>query len=412
MAGLHRQVGALITAIVALSQSVAADDWPQFRGPGAAGVAEIALPADWSVETGENVAWEVDTPARGVSCPIVVGGKVILTCSGGLDRTRLHVVAYDSQTGRQLWHRQAWAAGRTNCHPSSAVAANTPASDGQRVFALYSSNDLICLDMDGNIQWIRTLTQDHPGVGNDVGMASSPVVSGEVVIVKCECQQGSFAAGYDVATGEKRWQVERPGLANWSSPVGVQYAGAKRGVVLQSGEDLTLLDSASGEVVWTEPIHCAGISSAVSSGRRLFVPADQLIALDVRGEKPEVVWRSSKLNPGSPSPVVAGDSVYTISGAGILLRGDVTTGDPVWRKRLGGSFWASPLLSGGKLYCINARGDTFVVSAESGEILSEPKFGQPISASPVAADGGMFVRSNEKLWKIAVLRQAARRVER
>ena len=40
------------------------------------------------------------------------------------------------------WERQFWATGRTLSHEKICVASSSPASDGERVFALYSSNDL------------------------------------------------------------------------------------------------------------------------------------------------------------------------------------------------------------------------------------------------------------------------------
>ena len=49
----------------------------------------------------------------------------------------------------------------------SAVAANTPCSDGKRVFAFYSSNDLAALDLDGNLLWYRGLASDYPEAGKE-----------------------------------------------------------------------------------------------------------------------------------------------------------------------------------------------------------------------------------------------------
>ena len=46
------------------------DNWPQFRGPAALGVAENAnLPDTWSAT--QNVLWKQDVPGGGWSSPIV-----------------------------------------------------------------------------------------------------------------------------------------------------------------------------------------------------------------------------------------------------------------------------------------------------------------------------------------------------
>ena len=107
------------------------------------------------------------------------------------------MVAIDQHTGKQRWRRSFWATGRTYTHPTSSNAAPTPVSDGQYIYAFYSSNDLACLDLSGNLMWYRGLAHDYPKAGNDVGMASSPAIAGDVVVVQIENQGDSFASGID-----------------------------------------------------------------------------------------------------------------------------------------------------------------------------------------------------------------------
>src|SRR4029434_7476481 len=90
----------------------------------------------------EHVAWKTDLPGQGLSSPILVGDRVFLTCSSGLKQQRLHVVCVNSADGSRRWERQFWATGRSMCHEKARVAAPTPVSDGQRIYALFSSNDL------------------------------------------------------------------------------------------------------------------------------------------------------------------------------------------------------------------------------------------------------------------------------
>ena len=128
-------------------------DWLQFRGTRHTNIAgDAKLPVSFSDK--ENVAWKADLPGRGPSSPIIVDDRVIVTCSGGLGedykqhQDHLHILCFDSKTGKELWRRRFWATGRTHSHPFSANAAPTPASDGKLIFAFYSSNDLVCLDLD------------------------------------------------------------------------------------------------------------------------------------------------------------------------------------------------------------------------------------------------------------------------
>ena len=172
----HAVLVLLVFAVAGAGGPELRADWPQFRGPRSNSVASSEL--DWPA--GEvPVAWTAPLPGRGPSSPIVVGQKVFVTASSGVQQDRLHVLAFDAIRGKPLWERQFWATGRCLSHPSSANAAPTPASDGQRLFAFYSSNDLVCLDLDGNLLWYRGLAHDFPRVGNDAGMSSSPLVLGD-----------------------------------------------------------------------------------------------------------------------------------------------------------------------------------------------------------------------------------------
>lgn len=126
---------ALVVAATAWSaRPVAATDWPEFRGSDGSGVAVgETISTRWSRD--EGVAWRSDLPGRGLSSPIVVGDSVVVTASDGARQDRLHVLAFDREKGTRRWQRSFWAAGRTFCHSTSAVAAGTPASDGRRIVA-------------------------------------------------------------------------------------------------------------------------------------------------------------------------------------------------------------------------------------------------------------------------------------
>jgi len=400
--------GALTLVFLAFTGKTFAADWPMFRGPGGNSIASgEPLPVEWSVADGKNIAWQVDLPGRGVSGPIVVDGKVILTASSGPTRNRLHVLAFDVKSGHRLWHRQFWATGRTLCHETSAVAAPTPASDGSRIFAYFSSNDIIALDLEGNLLWMRGLALDYPGAGNDIGLSSSPVIAGDVVVVQCEAQGTAFVAALDIRDGATRWDAERSQKSNWSSPISFsqfQNGESVDAVLLQSAQSLSAHRADTGKTLWELPLECDTISSSVVDNY-LFVPTSGLQVFDISKQSAlfaEPFWIESKLSSGSPSPVVVGDKVFVINSAGVLSCGSLESKKIVWRKRLGGKFWATPVAAGNHLYCINSEGLSFVVQIEGkGKIVSESDFGEDILASPAAADGALFVRSHQRLWKIA-----------
>jgi outer membrane protein assembly factor BamB len=366
---------------------------------------DTQLPVSWDDQGNVNIAWRVDLPGRGPSCPIVVGDRIFLTATSGFRQERLHVMCYDAKSGDSLWQRQLWATGRTATHDSITGAAPTPASDGRYVYAFYSSNDLVCLDLDGNLRWYRGLTHDYPKAGNDVGMASSPVVVDGIVVVQVENKSDSFAAGIDAATGETRWRIARLADSNWTSPIVVPGTDGRRTVViLQSRDRLTAHDPKTGEELWRFEESCASIPSSVFADNMLFVPMNGMTALRFSNESNavDIAWDSNRLRPDSASPVVDKNRVYVLSNATVRC-GDAETGELIWAVRLKGRHWATPVLAGDRLYCINEEGEVRVVAVDGdeGQVVGESSFGQRIHASPAVAGGAMYVRSDKHLWKIA-----------
>jgi outer membrane protein assembly factor BamB len=387
------------------STPLSAADWLQFRGSDGSSLAAASTPP-LKFSATENVAWKSPLPGKGVSGPIVVGDKVYVTASSGaVTQNRLHVLCFDVATGKQLWHRQFWATGRCFHHPTSANAAPTPASDGERIFAFYSSNDLICLDIDGNLLWYRGLSSDYPKAGNDVGMSSSPLVVGETVVVQIENQGDSFAAGINTTTGETSWRIDRPKDANWVSPVALKGADGKQLVLLQSPDRLTAHVSATGDQVWEYKTACAGIPSATTVDGKIYLPSNGLTVLDAPADSSsaKLAWESSRLSPGNSSPLIYKDKVYILTRAGVITCGDAATGEVAWQLRLKGTFWTTPVLAANHLFCVNQDGECLVakIDGEKGEIAETNSLGESVLGSPAVSGNALFIRSDKHLWKIA-----------
>jgi outer membrane protein assembly factor BamB len=292
-------------------------------------------------------------------------------------------------------------------------ATPTPASDGKRIFAFYSSNDVICLDLDGDLQWVRGMTHDYPNASNSLGMASSLVVAGDTLIVPVENLSESFTAGLDPATGVNRWKLDRPLLDNWTSPA--VLPGKTRDddlVVLQSGKGLAAVRPYTGYEVWRFDEPASTTPSSTSSAGMLFVPSKGLTALapSAAGQPAEVGWQSNKLAPGSSSPLVDEGRVYCINGSGVLACGDTKSGQIAWQLRLQvplgektsrGVFTSTPVAASGHLYVFNEDGVALVIKGgEAGQIVSSHEFGETILCTPAIADGALYVRSDKHLWKV------------
>ncbi len=389
----------LITVLLIIAGSARAGDWPQFRGANLSGVAsETGLPERWGPD--ENVRWKADLPGRGVSSPVVVGGRVFVTANSGLAQTRLHVLSFDADSGRKLWERQFWATGPTNCNPKTCMAAPTPASDGRSLYALFASGDLIALSLEGDVRWVRSLSADYPLMVNQVGRASSPVLCGDVLIVLLDNQGASYLLGIDPATGRNRWKVERPQELNYTTPVLYQHRDGTVDVLVQSERGLVAHDPRTGAQRWSfdaEPL--AAIPSPVVAGDLILAPGRSLVALRPGASgPPEVVWKSPKYASASPTPLVAGDRLYALKGE-ILVCGRVANGRELWSQRLRGTYSASPVLADGKLYAANEDGVTTVIRlGDRPEVLASNPLDGPMLATPAIARGSLYLRSEKTLY--------------
>lgn len=383
-------------SIIAFSlclSSFAHADWLQFRGPKAAAVStEAKAPGD-----DLKVAWSADLPGRGLSAPIVVGDRVFVTCSSGPGQETLHVFCFNAADGSKRWERVMRTTGRTMTHPKTSVAANTPCSDGDHIFALFSSNDLFAFDLDGKLLWLRGLTYDYANASNSLGMSQSPVVVDGTLVVQSENDSESFVAGLDVATGRNKWKLERPKAANWTSAT-----VWKNVVALQSSKGILAVEPATGKTVWDYSDGASTIPSSVGTGEALYAVSHGITALAPEKGAVTQLWRNEKLNPGTASPLVLGDSIYVVNGAGVLIKASLKNGDEAWKLRLKGPFSGSPVAAGKRIYAVNERGIFQVIDPEApeGKVLKEIELKETVLTTPAISGGAVYLRSDAKLWKL------------
>lgn len=377
------------------------ENWLGFRGDGTSASSEA--PAEVKVGEGGNVAWKVAMPGKSVAGPIVIGDRVISTSSGGQEGEQLYITAVSLKTGKKLWEQSFRATGRPFCHPTSANAAPSPVSDGERIFAFYSSNDLVCLSLEGDLLWYRGLGFDYPKAGNDIGMASSPIIADGAIIAQVEAQGDSFAIGIDVANGTNLWRMGRPRQSNWSSPVAINRPDESVEVVMQSGTNIVAVDPRRGNIKWIIEEGADKIASGTPAGDYLLLPGSEMMALNI-GESattPEVVWRNSRLSPRNASAVLNNDRFYSLKGS-VLVAATVADGEQIWQKRLSGlgGTWATPVSANGRVYIFDQAGAGLVVEdqGDDAETIAEVDLGEGVLASPAIANGKLIVRTNQSLY--------------
>jgi outer membrane protein assembly factor BamB len=395
---------ALVVAVVLLLPAVcSAADWPQFRGPGGVAVSDdTGFAVKWSAD--EGVRWKADLPGRGVSSPVVAGGRVYVTACSSFKENKLHVLAFDPGDGKKLWERTIWSTGSTQCNPKTCMAAPTPVTDGKAVYALFATGDLVVFDADGNLLWYRSLVSDYPTITNQVGMASSPVLHKDVLIVPMDNEGDSFVAGIDKNTGKNIWKVARRRDINFLTPLLLDNGGRME-IVFPSPKELVSYDVETGRKRWSYDNGdvASSIPSPFAGKSTLFIPGKQLVCLkpSADGTTPAELWKTGEMQTGHMTPLYYRDHIYGVNGAGVLLCVDAVKGESVWKHRLKGPFSASPVAAEGKIYLVNEEGTTFVVEpGAEPKTLATNKLKGPMLATPALADGAIFLRAEGTLYCI------------
>ena len=250
-------------------------NWPSFRGPQAAGVADgQQLPDSWNGQKGENILWRTSIPGLGHSSPIVWGDRLFVTSAissragatfktgpyngaDASDDTSSHqwvLYALDIASGRIVWQKTAYEGQpRDKRHVKSTYASSTPATDGRVVVAWFGSQGLHAYTVEGTPLWKVDLGRVSVGAAEaaaiEWGPASSPVIWEGLVIVQVDTRDDSFLIALSVDTGEQVWKTNRDDIASWSSPTVVTTAkGAE--LIVNGGNFARGYDPRTGSERW------------------------------------------------------------------------------------------------------------------------------------------------------------------
>ena len=149
-------------------------------------------------------------------------------------------------------------------------ASPTPAADEHGVVAFFADHGLVAYAPDGTERWTLPLGPFK----NFYGMAGSPIIAGDNVILVCDQMTGSFMVALDRRTGRERWRRARPGVTvSWTTPmVFAPGGGAEPQLVVLSSTRLDGYALATGEPRWWMPLSSQGaIGTAVAHGDTVIV---------------------------------------------------------------------------------------------------------------------------------------------
>jgi outer membrane protein assembly factor BamB len=405
-------------------------DWNQFRGPNGSGVdSGTGYPQEFS--PAKNVAWKMAVP-YGQSSPVVANGRVFVTASEG---DQLLTISFDAKSGRELWRHGIKRARSTKMYKANDPASPTPAADADGVIAFFGDYGLIAYNNDGMERWKLPLGP----FDNFYGMASSPIVAGDLVIQLCDQQQKAFMLALDRTTGKQRWKTDRPGTTiGWGTPIVFRPAEGQAELIVLGTTRIDSYYLATGERRWWRAIGTSGgIGVPVTSRDAVFIAtagstepmlptfASVLEKYDQNkdGKLSEEEFRPDKelgehfgwIDANHDGFIVAAEwnearqlglgefgAVAIQAGSS---QGQLPDKTVRWRFQKNLPFMPSPLVYQDVFYMVKDGGIITSINASTGKVLKEGRTKDALGeyyASPVAADGKVYVVSVE--GKMSVLK--------
>lgn len=406
---------------LAFSISASAEDWPEFRGPSADGHSiESGLPVTWGRD--QNVVWKQPIDGLAWSSPIVLGDRIYLTTSVGVDGNdakdqSLRTLCLDAETGSVQWDIEVFRQTPTGSkadrvHRKNSHASATPVTDGKHLYVHFGTHGTACLTLSGDTVWKCNELNYVPVHGN----GGSPVLVDGLLVVSCDGGDVEFIVALDQKTGDIRWKTDRTATHlkkkfAFGTPLVITVQGQKQ-IVSQGAGAVYAYRPADGSVIWKvdyvdgysvvpRPVYSHGLVF-VSSG---FDKA-KLFAIDPQGEgditETHVRWVLSKGAPHTPSPLVVGDELYLVSDGGVLTCLDAASGEVHYQERLGGKYSSSPLAADGRIYVQGEEGEAIVFQPGTEfKELARNELEPRTYASYGVYGSSLLIRTEKHLYRIA-----------
>jgi outer membrane protein assembly factor BamB len=407
-------VGALLTCLGSARPSLAqpaapqSGDWNQFLGPERNGIsAESGLLDAWP-QGGPREVWRV---AGGVGMSgIAISGRSL--CTLVQRDAKQWLVALDAQTGKPKWQTPL-APEYKNSQGDGPRA--TPTIRDKRVVAFTGQGILCAVNLDdGKLHWSHDVVSELGGKVADYGMASSPLLTGDLVVVTAGAPQACVAA-YRLQSGELAWKMgDDP--AGYSSPVSLTVGGRQQIVVFTGGSALGLAPG-SGSLLWRyeyETDYDCNIAMPIAVDGDVLISSGEnhgsvRLKLKPNREKFDVeeVWSSqgtrSVLRSEWQTPILLDGKLYGLDNIGSagpvthLTCIDAKTGERIWQQTRFGK--SNLIAADGKLFFSTMAGELIVVRAtpKGYEEIGRKQVLGPTRQAPALANGLLYLRDDKEI---------------
>lgn len=379
--------------------------WSDFRGPNRAGVyAETALLTAWPAG-GLKPLWK--QPVGGGYASFVVAGGVAFTIEQR--RGNEVVAAYDLRSGRELW-THAWTALFSESMGGDGPRA-TPVWHEGKLYALGATGEFRCLDAaTGKVIWSKNILSDN-GAANIVwGMANSPLIVDDMVIVTPGGSGNRSVVAYNKRTGERLWGA-LDDKAAYTSPMLVQLLG-ERQLIVVTARRMVGLRVETGELLWDFPwTTMYDINSAqpiVVDREHVFISAGYdhgaalvKIAKGERGYTATRVWENRNLKNRFNSSLLHDGHIYGFDES-IFACIDARTGERKWKAGRYGYGQALLVTGNGpaRIIVITESGELVLIDPSPSELKELARFPAIEGKTwnhPALSEGILLVRNTREM---------------
>ena len=392
--------GAVILA-AALAAQQPPDAWPQLLGPDRNGVAATAISPTATL----TVAWK--TPVAGGNAGLAVAGNRVYTLGG--DGETDSMIALDAASGGELW-RTPLGASAGGGDPGS-----TPAVVANLAIAVSSACVVHAVDtQSGKPVWQRNMAQEYKSrFAARAGCATSPLISGNRVVVPTGAAAGARLVALDAATGKTVWAAEAlPNSLNGSA--GFAQLGAAPTILYHhvkppGTSGLSAVNADTGAVGWQFDLK-NGISDTVPvllpNNRVLLQAWSGSFLFDISAE-PRQLWATTEISAIGPPPIHHDGFIYAWGGnSGEFFKCvDAATGQVRWSERIYRGF---PLKAGNTLVVLSEGSGLLRLIAPEPAAYRERvrlqvlKPGARTAAPPSLAGGRIYLRNLEEVVAVAI----------
>lgn len=410
---IHGLIVAIIAQLVLLDQ-LAAEPWPQFRGPTADGQTTAkGIPVAFNESL--NVRWKTAVAGKAWSSPVVWGQQIWMTTATA-DGSELGAICIDAESGRIVHEPVVFKIAKPQfCHPMNSYGTPTPVIEAGRVYLHFGSHGSACLDTaTAAVLWSR---QDLP-CDHYRGAASSPVLVNNLLVLTFDGVDNQYLAALDKATGKTVWKHDRKITYDtdnkdyhkaYSTPAIVTIDGHAQ-IISPSAGATAAYDATTGEEAWR--IRSGGMNAAalplIDDGLIFATTAAsgyQLFAARTGGHgdvtDTHVVWKFAKSVPTRSSPILANGRLFMISDNGMISCVDAKSGQLIWQHKTKGAFSASPICAEGRIYFFGEDGEIPVIAAtDTYQLLSENHLDDGFMASPAVYGNALILRTRKHVYRI------------